>query len=144
MRHAMRHMLLGLADHLAEKLQPIQTDYEKRIEEQERKREEAAAKAPGSVYKVPPGSVDDKWLTDKLRTTAKTVLKAGLVPGLDHERAVDRAAAGNSLVERLRAVDEEINAGMGAEALEAAHWRRFELLRLWTHLGIPPRPPYVL
>ena len=144
----MRHMLLGLVGTLDDKLQLIQTDYDKRVEEQERKREEAAAKAPGGVAHLPPGAVDDKWRADKFRATAKTLLKAGLVPGLEHQRETDRSAAGNELEARLHAVDEEIaqisHTGGSGVALEEANWRRFELLRLWVRLGIPPRPPYVI
>lgn len=139
-------MLLGLAESLAVKLQPIQADYDRRVEEQERKREEAAAKAPGVTPALPPGSVDDKWRAEKFRTAAKTLIKAGLVPGLDNQRELDRSSAGDELENRLRAVDIEIS-GLNkgdVELLEAAQWRRFELLRQWTRLGIPPRPPYVL
>lgn len=138
-------MLLGLVDTLVDKFHPIQVDYDKRVEEQERKRAAAAAKAPGGVAPpLPPGAVDDKWLSDKFRTTAKTLLKAGVVPGLDRQRDADRAAAGNELEARLRAVDEEIAGLSDGGFLEEAQWRRFELLRLWVRLGIPPRPPYVL
>ena len=141
----MRHMLLGLVGTLVDKLHPIEVDYTKRVEEQERKREAAAAKAPvGVIPPLPPGAVDDKWRSDKFRTTAKALFKAGLVPGLDRQREADRAAAGNELEARLRAADEEMERLSGSEELEAVQWRRFELLRLWVRLGIPPRPPYVL
>jgi hypothetical protein len=131
-------MVLGLVESLADKLQPIHADYEKRLAEQERKREEAAARAGGVMPPLPPGAVDDKWRTEKCKVAAKALLKSAVVPGLDSERARNREAAGDALQALLKPLEEA--EGGGGEALQ---WRKFELLRLWVRLGIPARPPFV-
>ena len=151
LRHAMRQMVLRVADSVAAKLHPIHADYEQRVAEQERLREEAAAKAPGGVApSLPPDAVDAKWRTDKCKAGAKAVLKTSLVPCLMQEMAAGRQAAGDALEGRLRSLDEELARleGEGGDAqpaaIEALQWRRFEMLRLWSRLGIPARPPYIL
>ena len=73
-----------------------------------------------------------------------------LVPFLMQEMAAGRQAAGDALEGRLRSLDEELARleGEGGDAqpaaIEALQWRRFEMLRLWSRLGIPARPPYIL
>lgn len=144
-RHATRHMLYQMVDAVAAKMEAAQAEYEQRLADQQEKAEKAAAKTGGPVT-LPPGAIDDRWRADKARAAVRNLLKTSLVCGLADELAHAREAAGNALQARLAAKDEEAAAGEagGSAHMEPLEWQRFELLRAWERLGIPPRPPHVL
>ncbi len=133
----MRQMLRSVSEALAAKLQAIRTDYDLRVEEQEKLREAAAAANPSKAQALPPGSVDAKWLADKNRAQAKTLLKQSVALGLEQARNLARQAAGESLTQSLVALENgSTDAAEGLED-EALQWQWFFLLRKWERLGIP-------
>ena len=55
---------------------------------------------------------------------------------LNDELNRHKVAVGDQLEGQVKAIDAQLAAGGDAEQL---HWQRFELLRTWTGLGVPPR-----
>ncbi len=55
---------------------------------------------------------------------------------LNDELNRHRVAVGDHLEGLVKGIDAQIAAGGDAEQL---YWQRFELLRTWTSLGVPPR-----
>ena len=157
LRYAASRMLRAVVEAVAAKMEAVQADYDQRKADQEQRQAEATAAGAGAAAAAAPGGVDERWRLDKSRAGVKTVVKGGVVSGLAAEAARALAAAGDALEIRLRDLDEGIAAleqrrreregreqgWEGEQQLQAAHWQRFELLRTWARLGVPPRPPYV-
>ncbi|MEW5316030.1 MAG: hypothetical protein WDW38_007422 [Sanguina aurantia] len=74
-----------------------------------------------------------------MQAAAKVVLKKELSKFMD-EVVREKVAVGDCLEERLKDLDEAITGAVGdAPALEGLYWRKLEVLREWTRLGVPPR-----
>ncbi len=151
----MRQALCQAVEAVASKLSSVHSDYEQRKADYEQ-REQEAATAPGGGSGGPSGPpVDLRWRSDKSRSGAKNVLKQTLVPVLVEELSRGLQSAGDELETRLKVLDTDIclleekkvsesaTEGGANKELSAAHWHRFELLRAWSRLGIPARPPYI-
>lgn len=86
-----------------------------------------------------PMLVDAAWHHERAVAAAKAVTKAQLGL-LNEELQRHRVAVGDHLEGVVRGVDARIIecAGSAAER-EGLLWERFEVLRTWTGLGVPPR-----
>ncbi|MEW5306481.1 MAG: hypothetical protein WDW36_008941 [Sanguina aurantia] len=147
-KHAMRAVLLRAVDVLTERLEKVGLDYKAKLDEQAGKvaAVEASVAAAAAAGLPAPRSValagdiiDATWCTDKMQAAAKVVLKKELSKFMD-EVVREKVAVGDCLEERLKDLDEAITGAVGdAPALEGLYWRKLEVLREWTRLGVPPR-----
>lgn len=80
-------------------------------------------------------ALDPAALRDKMVALTKHVVK-GQVGLLNDELNRHRVAVGDHLEGLVKGIDAQLAAGGDAEQL---YWQRFELLRTWTSLGVPPR-----
>ncbi|GAX81792.1 hypothetical protein CEUSTIGMA_g9220.t1 [Chlamydomonas eustigma] len=154
LKHSMRQMLRGVSEALAVRLQAVHEDYDLRVQEQERLKEEAAAKAAAGGRAasggMPPGAVDARWLAEKCRAAAKSLLKQSVFVNLEQEKAAGKESAGDALELQIQQVDIALaelfatSSSADPKDVEGMHWKRFELLRTWSRLGIPSRPPNIV
>lgn len=137
-------------DALTERLEKVGVDYKAKLDEQAAKvtaleasvaaAAAAGLPAPRNVAAVLAGEiVDITWCTDKMQATAKVVLKKEMSKFVD-EVIKEKVAVGDCLAGRLAELDVAIKGATGdAPALEGLYWRKLEVLRVWTRLGVPTR-----